>query len=67
MQGDVAAGLLQPRRVQKLDQFGVSWQPVRTEADSLWDAKLSELISFRREYGHVQVSQQMIFKLACKP
>ncbi len=50
------AGFLQPRRVQKLNQLGVSWQPVRTDADMLWDARLTELMLFRREHGHVRVS-----------
>ena len=49
------AGFLQPRRVQKLDELGVSWQPPRTDADILWDARLTQLLSFRREHGHVQV------------
>lgn len=50
------AGFLQPRRVQKLDELAVSWQPTRTDADVLWDARLTQLLSFRREHGHVQVS-----------
>jgi len=39
-----------------LNQLGVSWRPVRTDADILWDVRLSELMSFRREHGHVKVS-----------
>lgn len=39
-----------------LNQLGVSWQPVRTDADVLWDVRLSELMLFRREHGHVKVS-----------
>lgn len=41
--------------MQKLDELGVSWQPTRTDADILWDARLTQLLSFRREHGHVQV------------
>lgn len=52
-----AAGFLQPQRVQKLKQLNVPWQPIRTEADILWDAKLTQLMSFRREHGHVRVSK----------
>lgn len=53
--GALPAGLLQPRRVRKLEELGVSWQPARTDADILWDARLTQLLSFRREHGHVQV------------
>ncbi len=49
-------GLLQPRRAKVLNQLGVSWRFVRTDADILWDVRLSELMSFRREHGHVKVS-----------
>lgn len=51
----VPAGFLHPRRVQKLNELGVSWQPIRTDADILWDARLTQLLSFRREHGRVQV------------
>ncbi|DBB12200.1 TPA: hypothetical protein ACH3X3_006306 [Trebouxia sp. C0006] len=54
--GLYALGLLQPRRAKMLNQLGVCWQPVRTDADILWDVRLSELMSFRREHGHVKVS-----------
>ncbi|DBA84918.1 TPA: hypothetical protein ACH3X1_005930 [Trebouxia sp. C0004] len=54
--GLYALGLLQPRRAGMLNQLGVSWRPVRTDADILWDVRLSELMSFRQEHGHVKVS-----------
>lgn len=49
------AGFLQPSRVRKLEQVGVNWQPTCTDANRLWDAHLTQLITFRKEHGHVQV------------
>lgn len=49
------AGFLQPSRVRKLEQVGVSWQPTCTDSNRLWDTRLTQLIAFRKEHGHVQV------------
>ena len=49
------AGFLQPSRVRKLEQLGVNWQPACSDANKLWDARLTQLICFRKQYGHVQV------------
>ena len=45
----------------RLQQYAMTWHPVRTDEDCLWDARISELIAYRREHGHVQVIFHVTF------
>ncbi len=36
--------------------LGVDWRPERAAGDVEWDARMTELLAFRRQQGHVQVA-----------
>ena len=49
------AGWLAPERERQLSMLSIDWKPDRMRGDADWDARLSELLAFRRQRGHVQV------------
>ena len=49
------AGWLAPERERQLSMLSIDWKPDRTPGDADWDARLTELLAFRRQRGHVQV------------
>ena len=49
------AGWLAPERERQLSMLSVDWKPDRTRGDADWDARMTELLAFRRQQGHVQV------------
>ena len=51
----IHAGWLAPERERQLSMLSVDWEPDRTRGDADWDARLTELLAFRRQRGHVQV------------
>ena len=50
-----ALGLLREDRRRLLGALGVGWGHPRGEAERAWDARLSELLAFKAEHGHLQV------------
>ncbi|CAK0786054.1 hypothetical protein CVIRNUC_009267 [Coccomyxa viridis] len=50
-------GWLAPERERQLSMLSIDWKPDRTRGDADWDARLTELLAFRRQRGHVQVCQ----------
>ena len=44
-----------PERVRQLSVLSIDWEPDWTPDDADWDARLTELLAFRRQRGHVQV------------
>ena len=50
------AGWLARDRERQLSMLGIDWRPDRAEADADWDARMTELLAFRRQQGHVQVT-----------
>ncbi len=35
--------------------LGIDWRPGRAEDDADWDSRMTELLAFRRQQGHVLV------------
>ena len=36
--------------------LGIEWRPDRDRDDADWDSRMTELLAFRRQQGHVQVT-----------
>ncbi len=50
-----ALGLLREDRRKLLGALGLGWGHPRGEAERAWDARLSELLAFKGEHGHLEV------------
>lgn len=42
-------------RERQLMALGVDWRPDRGAAERMWDARLTQLLAFHRQHGHLQV------------
>jgi len=42
-------------RERQLMALGVDWRPDRGAAEHMWDARLTQLLAFHRQHGHLQV------------
>jgi hypothetical protein len=47
-------------RERQLASLGVDWAPHRGEAEREWDERLTQLLAFRRQQGHVQAGSLSI-------
>ena len=50
-----AADWLSLERERQLAALGVDWEPDRGHVERDWDWRLTQLLAFRRQNGHVQV------------